>query len=117
MLKILDKIESNKDLIVMVLLVGFFILLKTEFVFADDSVVFAKEILTTILNALIGTMFVGGGILLLIFGGYELIVSMNGQNPDAKNKAVLNLGSGVVLIVLGVAFMLLIERIVNFLIS
>lgn len=107
----------NKHMIMSVFMIGFFVFLQNEIVFADDGAAFARDILKKTLDILIKVMFIGTGALSIIFGSWELGVTTLGQNPDAKNKAIAGFGIGIVLITLGITFLTQVDAIVSFFIS
>lgn len=110
-------IAKNSYIIIPILMVGFFMLVQNETIFASSAEAFAKESTTKTFEKLIMIIFIGGGIVLFMFGAFEVAVTVFGQNPDAKNKAVLGILTGVVLIALGISFLLQIEPLVTFLFS
>lgn len=115
--KAISFIDRNKHIIVPVFILVLFLFLQSQMVFADDGSEFAKTTLKTTLETLIKIMFIGTGVLSLVFGAFELGVTALGQNPDAKNKAVMGFGIGIVLIALGIAFLSQIDGMVSFFIS
>lgn len=107
----------NSHIIMPVLMVGFFMLVQNETILADDGAAFAKTMLKDTLSILIKVMFIGTGILSLVFGTWELGSTLMGQNPDAKNKAIAGFGVGIVLIALGIGFLTKVDAMVAFFIS
>lgn len=111
-------ITKNRNTIVPILLMGFFVVAQNEMVFASSSGIdFARTTLKGILETLIKIMFIGSGVLVLVFGVYELAVTVFGQNPDAKNKAVLGFSVGIVLIALGAMFLTQVDAMISFFFS
>ncbi len=118
MIKFLEKVEKNKFAISTVLMIAYCVFINTDFVTASDNgSALATDIATKVIEALIKVIFIGGGILMLIFGVVEVVLAIGGQNPDAKNKAIMGFAVGFALIVLGIAFLQMVSDIVSFMIQ
>lgn len=117
MIKVLEKIESKKELIQAIGMSLLLIITMQTFVFAGGELDAAVNFTTALLSIVFKVICFGGGGFLLIFGFIEIAITYVGNNPDAKNKAVMGLGAGILLIAIGVIAMVAVPVIVSYMFS
>lgn len=117
MIKVLEKIENKKELIQLTGMTFLLILAMQTFVFAGGELDAAENFTTALLSIIFKVICFGGGGFSLIFGFIEIAITYVGNNPDAKNKAVMGLGVGIALIAIGVMAMVAVPVIVSYMFS
>lgn len=116
--KLLVKSKRTIEKAVPVLAVfTFCLIMQTNLVFASSGSEVGITLIKDVLNLLIKGFFMFGGGAILIFGIGETIIAIFGQNPDAKNKAILGLSAGAIMLIFGFMILGQVDTIVGFLTS